>query len=779
MSGGIRPSVRVPNTMPALLAATVPSAGTSLVLFFDQAVTVGSGGGGGMAATLTGGAVTLTYAGGYGTSSLTYTASRTITSDETGTIAYTQPVKGIMGYRGNVDRSSFASFTITNSSAQSSGPVTPEQDWINRSTAAGVTMAVDFTSAATVATWAFPGGGVGTANVVYDPTDGIRGKGCARIDVPASAGENVGALLLPLNNAWLNLDQQGFGPTTFWGQFRYKPGPNRFVATNGGGGAKIALLGERRGSSALSSVSHPIGEFEVGHRGYTRVLLAYRDSSNVDGQSANGFEVPFGGSDFKILNAVDNGSGTDQQRYCLYNGGNPSIGCPLLDEHEWVTIDFEITQAARGGTIGNRFKMWMTREFSSTRELLIDRTDFSLGSDSIIPQGVNGLWLLPFDTGRTSASFDTWVRYGEVIVSTAPIATPVPRALPAFTSVAAGTWTQIPATDMSATVSFNPTTPGTIGPTAIYDAWTGFAIDPRNSRVYSVGNGGHADYAGNEALRADLEAAGASWTLLRASTATGSIADAQYYGDGRPTSVHSGYGEHVDPWSNRVLRIGGSRWNSGQHTNQFDAFDLTTNDWVAAGTYPNVPGPLNNSGVILFAQTMDPRNGNIYCFGAFNAYRWNRVANTWTLLIPDSTGAGQPYGDRSMSAFDTKRNRIFVLGGNVGDHHVYTPATNGVAQVTLTGSDAATVQGTLSGGLFYVPQLDAYLMRPDIAGGTIYRIDASTFAVTQLTTSGGAGIPAGQGGGNPYTKFMYAPRLKGLVHFPRYGQNAWYYRLVA
>jgi len=50
--------------------------------------------------------------------------------------------------------------------------------------------------------------------------------------------------------------------------------------------------------------------------------------------------------------------------------------------------------------------------------------NFQVGGVAVWPLGHNGLWLLPYDTTRRSADFDTYVLYDQVIVSTQPIPCP-------------------------------------------------------------------------------------------------------------------------------------------------------------------------------------------------------------------------------------------------------------------------------------------------------------------------------------------------------------------
>src|SRR5262249_43275709 len=101
--------------------------------------------------------------------------------------------------------------------------------------------------------------------------------------------------------------------------------------------------------------------------------------------------------------------------------------------------------------------------------------------------------------GNTSAP-------SNVASATTAAAPPPPvGTLPAWVSaLPTGQWFEIPGTAMSS-VEPNPAPPGGSGPASKVIAWTGFVVDIRDSKVYSVANGGHNDYSGNEVDALDLE----------------------------------------------------------------------------------------------------------------------------------------------------------------------------------------------------------------------------------------------------------------------------------
>ncbi len=342
--------------------------------------------------------------------------------------------------------------------------------------------------------------------------------------------------------------------------------------------------------------------------------------------------------------------------------------------------------------------------------------------------------------------------------------------LPSWVPASAGTWVQIPNTALSS-VPPSPVPAGNTGPSSKIVAWTSFAVDRRTSKIYSVANGGHNDYSGNEVDVWTLETNTPGVAQVRAPSAS-VTANVSYYGDGKPTSRHSYYGVTFDETtgSGRVLLWNGANWSTtGSFHTAGDAYNLNTNDYSAAGTMPSVPTALANLGG-GFACCADHRNGNVYFWGGFDIYKYTVIGNTMTTI---STSSGMN-GRNSASAFDTTRNRFFIVGGDTSVHHTFDPATNTLTNRTLSGTAAANVSAVLPGGMGYDPTLDAFILRPGGAGGTTYQINAGTFACTAITTTGGTSIPATQNG--PYNKALFCPNLGGIFYCPDYSTNAWFLR---
>lgn len=102
------------NTAPTLQSAEIPSAGTTIVLTFDEAVVSGVSGGFGL---FLDDEVTMTYSEGDYSNQLIYTLSRTVSSTETGVLYYTNPGYGVSDIPGN-EWTYPSGYNVTNNSTQ-------------------------------------------------------------------------------------------------------------------------------------------------------------------------------------------------------------------------------------------------------------------------------------------------------------------------------------------------------------------------------------------------------------------------------------------------------------------------------------------------------------------------------------------------------------------------------------------------------------------------------------------------------------------------------------
>jgi hypothetical protein len=318
------------------------------------------------------------------------------------------------------------------------------------------------------------------------------------------------------------------------------------------------------------------------------------------------------------------------------------------------------------------------------------------------------------------------------------------------------------------------------------EAWCGLSIDTRSGRIWSLANGGHDDSHENGVRYLPLGVDSPTWVeVLASSDAAGvdSPNDAAYYPDGRPCSSHTYYTQQFIEARNRAIRFGvGSSATVGNPYPNVDGFDCTVgigvNGWDAAGTYPSLPSPDGTDWAIC----KNPTTEDVYYFNAnYTVQKWTQTSNTWTQIngAPPGTSVG------AASAYDTTRNRILLVRGDADYPSycvTYDTGTNLFTSRTLTGAAAAPIMAAHVGaGMVYVPSLDSYFVRLRAAGGAIYVIDASTFAVTSLSTTGGGSIPITAAiSGDPenvFGKFLYYPALGGVAYIPTYASNCWFLRL--
>lgn len=99
-------------TPPQVVAFTILASGSNATMQLDGAAQIGAGGSGGVVLTMSGGAVTLTYASVVG-DLINFTTSRIIATGETGTAAYTQPGNGIENTLGT-DLTTFTGKAVVN-----------------------------------------------------------------------------------------------------------------------------------------------------------------------------------------------------------------------------------------------------------------------------------------------------------------------------------------------------------------------------------------------------------------------------------------------------------------------------------------------------------------------------------------------------------------------------------------------------------------------------------------------------------------------------------------
>jgi hypothetical protein len=430
-----------------------------------------------------------------------------------------------------------------------------------------------------------------------------------------------------------------------------------------------------------------------------------------------------------------------------------------------------------------------------------------------VEHGVAGA-LTAFSRMRDASNWSQLVDWFNVEPVWGVVPPPALTAVPAWRAgQAVNTWREIPGTAITLAVPTN-TARTTSGGNAAgswnnrIDAWNSLALDTRTNKVYSVANGGHGDYYGNEVVSIDMLANSPLWSEVLAGSSGNVVretGDLEQYADLTPPSTHSYYGQFILERHDRALRWGGSVAPSGGAIQPIEAYQISANNWDAwNGATQDPPYGYSLLGTsaagfteLAWSMAKHPHTEDFYVLGlgTFRRFRPARVGTGLTMTslaaLPSQVGSGI----EGASAIDTTRNRLMWLKGN-GD--VYTDPvtfdlTTGASTLhTFQASAAATALRNMPVGSFsigsalgmvYVPQIDSYIVRANAAGGRLWKIHAGNWTVEYLPTTGGTSLPAGAGGDDSagqqrvYNRILYVPSLGGVLYFPVGNGNAWFYRL--
>lgn len=359
----------------------------------------------------------------------------------------------------------------------------------------------------------------------------------------------------------------------------------------------------------------------------------------------------------------------------------------------------------------------------------------------------------------------------QVLAAAEPVGWPAWRV-----GMAANEWKELPNTKLSS-VQFSPAPPGNTVWTGKINAENGLAIRNADSTLIRFG-GGHLDYAGNEVDALTLAVDEPAWQQVCTPTPNAEIkSDASWWGTApneKPNPPHTYCQSQFIDADDTLYQFRRSfvYANAGSFS-ELVAFDWTTKRWLPPGTYGSVPGG-----------TMPNVCQNGLGTGV---YMLNRsLTDTlyhWTYDTKVFTAVGKTNHVNGMGAivYDSNRHRIFRFGYTslpVVSPRTVDLATGANLNRTLSG-DPLIVDALMNGrplrerpGIAFDAALDAYLIHSETAGN-IYTIDAETFEVGTLATTGGAGIPNAAQKGVCF-RFIYAKNLGGYAYLPNYDSNVWF-----
>jgi hypothetical protein len=302
------------------------------------------------------------------------------------------------------------------------------------------------------------------------------------------------------------------------------------------------------------------------------------------------------------------------------------------------------------------------------------------------------------------------------------------------------------------------------------DQFSGMTAKESTSEIIVAAAGGHGGSCDNRVVSIDLRADAPAWVLRHAPSTTAPH-DVAYNPDGLPASRHTYHATLYVASLDRVMLFGCRfTWPGAHEFPKVDGFNLKTNTWDPAGTYPDIPRG-GGYGVVK-----DSVTGDVWTQALM---KWSAAANTWSSPItkPASVGVRFPW------AFDAKRSQLFGL--NIGDGQGYgdlkafsavRAPVKGSQSIQVTfNPDAALSQfikdAPTYAGMDYDPDHDRFLFYggQGDAAGRIYVItpnDGNVWDMTLYAFGPGSSPPPAAGGAGVNNRFRYLPGLKGFVLMP-------------
>lgn len=442
-------------------------------------------------------------------------------------------------------------------SAAGPAATTLEQDWIARANAAGVIWATDFRTANEVNLWRHVEG----TGLVVNPTPGSIGEALRW----AGEGRKIGQKCLEFehlpsqmnNTQWIrNLEnvstqrqttiQAGglYGPgSVIYLQFQYKWSWLRYRTARAAPAFKVVYL-----SSCQIGGSNTAQEcllFESFNSGIVQVSGSTATQNSIENRWE--YTDPLNNGAYWMQPGSTYGGQPGAGAYCQYPASPAQSACWPFEPDMWVTYLMRV-KCGDPGVFNTEVTVWAAREHESTYSKIYDRPNlripyFEAGN------GYSAVIFTTYENGYSSGPAKNRVWFDEAILSTQPIACPMPRyTVPSwFASAANSTWGTIPGTGTGTIRAAHATLGTGADCSTIVTAWNSPAWDQDKKQIIFVGAGGHGDYSGNEAYVCPLTGATNGWARLNTpapSDASDSLNTTGQRSDGSMTATHT-YGNIV------------------------------------------------------------------------------------------------------------------------------------------------------------------------------------------------------------------------------------------
>lgn len=295
-----------------------------------------------------------------------------------------------------------------------------------------------------------------------------------------------------------------------------------------------------------------------------------------------------------------------------------------------------------------------------------------------------------------------------------------------------------------------------------------------NGLMVIAAAGGHGGAADNRVVSFDPMVDAPSWTLRLAASAVPADNTA-YYADGLPAARHT-YAMHAYiAHLSRVMTFG-VRFTRGAGGTYLanDGFNLATNTWDVAGTWPDVPtfgggGRLDLSGNYWFLNCTRKAT-----------FSGGGIAYSQPLTSTAANGVRYPH------ALNTSTGEIVGLcwgdGQGGGTGVVATKQTGNVqVQVTFNSSAALTqftADASADAGMTYDPVNNWYVWYSGegATAGRFYKIVPNAGTVWDMEILAIAGTITTTDAGGMQNKFTYIPALGGILFLPAAAANMHFIR---
>jgi hypothetical protein len=357
------------------------------------------------------------------------------------------------------------------------------------------------------------------------------------------------------------------------------------------------------------------------------------------------------------------------------------------------------------------------------------------------------------------------VKPAGVIPAVPTIFAPVQPAPPAWLAGRAlNEWHEIPGANSAVNIPVN---------SPPLDKYCGWVLV--GNKIYSPLPGGHTDSSYNGTVAIDLSLDSPAWVEVNPPSASSNVVTpAAYYLDGKPTSRHTRFNGQYFPSLNRILMLGARDTYGGAAASfpTVDGFNLTTNQWDPAGTYPDVMNGAVNGGAYL-----DPQ-GNGWVAG----FKFDKVTKTWSAPITSYA----PNGVRYPWATSIARNLVFGMcrGNGWGGAGLTALIQVGNAQTQITFNSSAALTQLLAdntafeAGMAYDEINDYFLFSAGRGDGCIYKIIPNSTAVwdMQIFSYGSGSVTPAAAIGGVQSKFTYIPAYKGFLYLPSATSNLMFMR---